>query len=132
MKFKLKELINMQPSLGKVMLKELPVITAFKLGRFVKSVTSELEEYERQRLVLLRRFAVLREDGVTLETTEDGRAVFRDKKDEDNFNKELDQLAELEVEINFEQLSMCDLGGVIIAVSVLLGVSKLFSDFNDD
>ena len=132
MQFKVGELLDMQMSMGRVMTKDLPVKAAFSFGRFAKKMSKELEEYEKQRVVALKKYAKTKDDaGEELAPDSKGMAVFKTPEDEKTFKDELKSLVEIEVNIDFTQLSLDDLGKSEVFGADLLVLEKLFKESSE-
>lgn len=62
MEIKLKELKQIEPSLGKLLNAELPIKASYRLSKIGKVVKRELEDLEEARLALFKKYGEVQED----------------------------------------------------------------------
>jgi hypothetical protein len=115
---KLKQLIEAEGALHKLMNTPLPAAVAFRLKRVIRVVQPELQAYEEQRLKLVHELGEKGEDGRTIVTTENMPA----------FNEQLEALWAEEVELNFKPMLIGDLGNTAVTAADLLALDWLFVD----
>lgn len=105
MTISLKELLESVDSLSKLINKELPVKAAYRLGRLTKAVRSELDQFNLTRNTLLKKYGKEKDGQYQIDT--------EDKKAQESFNKEIDELLNLEIKINdYEKISIEELGDI--------------------
>ena len=103
-KIKLSVLVNSKEALQRLIEKELPVKTAFKLNRFIKAVEPELNNFEEQRVKLVKKYGKEDEKGNITVTSDNVEA----------FISELNDLLEIDVDIKFETISIDAFGDTTI------------------
>ena len=115
MKFTIKELIESSPSLTRVMNKELPSTASYGLKKSIKALQSELKNYHEARIIICEKH------GTKIEGTEN-YDVPTEKESE--FNKEMEELLNLEVEIPVHQITLASLKDVVISAMDLHHLDK--------
>ena len=87
-------------SFNKLMKQKIPVKTAMKLREIAKLLGSEGTKYDEVKTVILERYALKNEDGTIKSRTENGRTLTEiDLKHLVDFNKEMKELSELEIDV---------------------------------
>ena len=119
MKFNLGEIYGLTRSLQKLVDKELPVKISFRLCRFLKSASVEMEALEKSRVQLVEKFAEPKEEGKEMKVSDENR---------ESFQKEFAALLSEEVEIDFETFSIDDLGDISLSTNDLIPMQKLFKE----
>ena len=127
----LAQIQGMEGSLRKLTNKELKVKIAYRLGKLLKIIGTELSELEENRGRLIRKY------GFEVKPNEkDKSAVARGKQYQVNKEKEVDfyrefnELLQEEIEITFEPVSIKELGDVdftpadIIRLEGIIGVES--------
>lgn len=105
MKLTLKELLQNVESLGKLLNKELPVKTAYRLGRLSKVLQSELEQFNLTRNNLIKKYG--KEKDGQYQIDPDDKVVM------EKFNEEIEQLLEIEINIDaYDPISVDELGEI--------------------
>ncbi len=115
---KLKQLIEAESALHKLMNTPLPAAVAFRLKRVVRVVQPELQAYEEQRLKLVYELGEKDEKGQTIVTPENLPA----------FTEQIEALFNEEVELNYKPLPIKDLGDTAVTTADLLLLDWLFVD----
>ena len=105
MKFTMTELFNMKDGLQRLVQKEIPIKTSFKLARFTKRVNEELVILDQARVGLVERY------GSKDELTGQARV---DEGNVKEFIKELNEVLKIEVDIDFESIKIEELGQVTL------------------
>ena len=108
MKVKLGQIINSVDALNKVAQQPMKAAASFRVAKNLKQLSEELAVYEQSRGDLIRKYGK--------ENKEDGSfAIKPDSKDLPVFQKELNELLNVEVDLNgfkkikLSQLSKCEL-----------------------
>ena len=103
MKIILNELIGKRAALAKLVSCDIPVLASFKLGKALRVINNELQEFEK-----------VRNDLITKHGTENKKTgnfeVKAGTKSMEEFIKELEPLLKEEIELNIEQISVEKLG----------------------
>lgn len=115
---KLKQLIDAESALHRLMNTPLPAAVAFRIQRVIRVVQPELQSYEEQRLKLVHELGEKGEDGRTIVTPENMPA----------FNEQLEALWAEEVELHYKPLPIKDLGNTAVTAADLLALDWLFVD----
>jgi len=102
-KIKLGELLNSREPMAKLLGKELPVKTAYKLSKLVKEVNNEFKNFEEQRQNLVKKHG--KED-------ENSKSFTVPKEKVEEFQNEINDLLKVEVEINQNPISVNDLASI--------------------
>ena len=102
----LKQLLEAQPALQRLGNEKLPVKVAYNVARLLKDLQVELDEFHRQRGVLVDRFGTKRVS-TDAERPVHGPEVIEVLTDKmADFRKEIDDLVSVVVTINREPLSL--------------------------
>lgn len=99
MRIQLKNLVNSQKSLNRIIDQDLPIATAYKLSKLAKAVREELSSIEEARIKLIQKYG---------EDTEGSWKV--KKENEPKFHEEMAELLDQEVELNCDPIKVADLG----------------------
>lgn len=119
MKLTLKELLQNVESLGKLLNKELPVKTAYRLGKLSKALQSELNQFNLTRNNLIKKYGK-EKDGQYQIDPEDKDAM-------EKFNKEIDELLALEISVDaYDPISIDDLGDIKLSSIDMSNLSIFF------
>jgi hypothetical protein len=100
MKVTIEKVLDAKESMGKLLQKDLPIKSSFKLSRLVKKLNEELEVFNEKRKDLFKKFG---------KELEDGRYHLGEEVAED-YNNNLKELLSVEIEIDFEPLKVDQLG----------------------
>lgn len=105
---------NFASALGRLVAKELPAATSFKLSKILKEVRQHQKDCEESRLELIKKFAELDDAGnpVVDEKTQSFKMV-----DRAGFDKEFSDL--LDVEVEHGQLPFAAISDIVIGADVL-------------
>lgn len=88
---------------------KLPAKAAYWLSKLFEKVASSLDKYEKDRLDMLKTFAVLDEAG-EIRTGENGQAMFKDEETKNEFYKKCDEIRSEEITIIFNPITIENLG----------------------
>jgi hypothetical protein len=117
--FKLAELYALTRSLPKLTQKELPIKTSFKLLKFLKRSSEEIEIAEKTRIKLVEKYAKERKDGEEMKVADENR---------EKFQEEFSSLIEEEVNIDFELISIEELGNISVSAMDLVPLEKIIKE----
>lgn len=123
---KIKDIVNSQNSLQKLLGVSLPVKVSYKLSKLVTKLQPELDLFNKEKDKLIEKYGEKDDKGVV--------SIKQDSPNMPKFAKEIDELAEMEVNIDFgdgksfEKISVADLGDVKIEAQDLLSLSYLLND----
>lgn len=118
MKFTLGEIQAMQEPLKELVAEKMPLRTAFRLNKLFKQIEDQLSFVEKSRVDLVKRLGT--DDGAG------GYAVQPDKFEE--FRTEFGELLSEEVELDFDGVSIDDLGDIKLSIAATRFLEKLFSE----
>jgi hypothetical protein len=116
MKFQLGEIRNMKDPLIKLLEKEIPIKSAWKLNKLVKEFDKELQEIEEFRVGLVKKLGVADEEG-NVQVPEGAMKQFVD---------EFNELLVAEVEIGYEPIEIDSIGDIQVSAKELLILDRLF------
>lgn len=119
MKFNYAEIRVLEESLEKLISKEVPIRTAYKLGNISKVIAGKLSILETQRINLVKKYSK-KED-------EDGDFEVIEEKEEE-FKKEFSELLMKEIEVDCKPISIPELGDISLTTIDLLKLDKLICD----
>ena len=119
MKFSLGEIYGLTRSLQKITDKELPIKVSFRIYKFLKDSTSEMETLEQSRVKLVEKYADTPKEGEEMKVSDANRGKFQE---------EFSGLLNEEVDISFEPISIDDLGDISISTNDLLPLQKIFKE----
>lgn len=127
MKFKAGELKVIGEGLSEILEKELPVKPSYWLSRIAIKLDSELKAFEGARVKLVIKHAKKDEKGNPIVLKDKSGKPTRnyDVTDMDAFNKEYDELAEQEIEININPIKLDALGDINLKPVILAKLEKI-------
>lgn len=130
MKIKVGELKIIGEGLEEILTKEIPIKPAYWLARFLNKLQSEFGAFEKARMHLIDKHVKLDENNKPLfKKDKEGKDTNRyDIADMDAFQKEFDQLAEEEIEIDFKPIKLADLGDIKIKPINLSKLGKVICE----
>lgn len=102
---KLKDIITINTQINGIMGKKLPVRVAFIISRNVKKLSEIVSDYDEKRITIIKKYAETDDDGNII-TDEHGNAKIIEIA---NANKDLTELVETEINIEFDKLTLEDL-----------------------
>jgi len=118
MKFKMYEIRTMKEPLTKLIEKEIPVSTAFRLNKLVKSIDEYLTEIEQYRVKLINQYGVKNEEKNQVEVPSNKMK---------DFMKDMNDLLNEEVDIDFTPISINLFGDDLkLSTRDLMILEKLF------
>jgi len=122
MKVTLGEALTMVQWLPKLIDKEIEFKQAYWLGRATDQLQNELRAFEKARFKLIEKYGKKDKDGELIE--KDGKYNITDT---DAFQKDFDEIADMEIEIKYEPISVDEFEGTKISAEVLLGLGRLIA-----
>ena len=129
MKLKLGELNIVLESLNKLIDKEIPIKTSYKLSKLTKKIIDEYSIYEENRMKLINKYAEKDVDNnIIINKKDNSTTMIGENKI--NFNKEFTELINIEMELEFEKIKLDDLGEISISPRNLLYLNFLFDEIN--
>ena len=120
MKLTVQEILSMRNSLVKLLQKEIPIKTAFRLSRIAKTLQKELEVFEEQRSKLVEKYGEKNE--------ETGTISVNDKEKQDEFTKEINLILEEVIKMDISPIKTEDIGNdVKISTTDIMTLEKILS-----
>lgn len=103
MKITNKKMLENAGFLSIIAKKQLPVKVSYAIAKNISKIEKELKIYEEERLKLLEKYAVKDEDGkVVIEKNK----IKIDENKRDSWEKEINELLEIEVDINMHKFKL--------------------------
>jgi len=132
MKFRLNEVFAITRSLPKLTDKELPIKISYRLLKFLKSCSEEMETLEKSRVKLIKKYAEKsvedeKDDGKKKNSSEQRDIKVADEN-KDKFQEEFSILLNEEVEIDFEPICIEDFGEITFATNDLISLQKIIKE----
>lgn len=115
MKVSVKQILEGQQVVGKMLDSKLPAATAFKFGRLVSKVDNELKLFDTQRLKLIEQYG---------EKVDENQYKIKEEHSE-VFNHEMSALLAVEIDLDANQISISELGEIEITPRELLKLDWL-------
>ena len=103
--------------------KELPIKTAYWVGKTIPKLVKEFQEVEANRNKLCIKHSKKDANGEPMTKEENGNKVF-DMVDPEAFNKELYELWSMEIEVKFTPIPIEQLDGIKIDTGTMLKLDK--------
>ena len=97
----LKQIAESVPAFREIVQLPVPATVAYRLAKISKAVEAEYLNYEATRTALCARFGALREDGLAYEIPTEKVA---------DFNREMEELHAVTIELPFESIALASLG----------------------
>lgn len=119
MKFTIGELKSMESPLRFLSHKELPVKISWKLYRFMKKVSYELDMVENIRNELVKKYG---EENIS---TGENKVI---PENIEKFKNEFLEVLQQEVEIDFSPIDINDIGDINISSSFFISMDKIFKE----
>lgn len=121
MKVKNIELLNSVEALAKINASELGIKTSFKIAKAIKKVEENLSLYNSEKKKLFSKYGEKKEDG-ELNIDENGQLRILDSI---SFNRDLEELNNIEVELEVEKLDIEELNGVVLTPGEVITIDYL-------
>jgi hypothetical protein len=123
MLFKLSELFGITRSLPKLTDKELPIKISYRLLKFMKRASEEMDVLEKARVKLVEKYSDKKN-----KNKEDEKEVKVADENKNEFQEEFAKLLEEEIEIDFDIISISELGDISFAAKDLMFLDKIIKD----
>jgi hypothetical protein len=120
---KLGEVKEIVSGLNQVMGERLPVKTAYSFTKLAKTIQNEYRTYEESRMKLIHTYSNKDENGKP--SIVDGEYDICDKQ---AFAKEFSELSNIDVEIDFNPISINDLGDAQISPVAMIALEKFVGE----
>lgn len=118
MKLKLRQIVESVQGMNALMDSKLPVKIAYRLNKLANNqISREIKDYEEQRVKLVKEYG---------DKDEAGQVSVSDPKKLEEFLVKINELQDVDVEIDFERISIESLGDIAIEPKNI--ISWLFSD----
>jgi hypothetical protein len=112
-----------QGSLTKLLTKELPVKTAYTVGKLANKVMSELRQYYQHRDNLIKKYGKEKDGSYTIEST--------DKDAIEKFSKDNEELLSYIVKFDYEPVALEALGDIKLAPIDMGNLEMFFKQLQD-
>lgn len=122
----LREILNSISIFGELAQKELPARVSFNVARISEQLSKEYSQFEKTRDEIFRKYCEYDENG-GLKMTEKNEVSVKDGMEGD-FNKEVTELLDTEVEINASPLSLDSLESVNFKPAQMLAIQKFIEE----
>ena len=113
MKIKLERILNSNNALGELLDTDLPIVTSMKLKPLVRRIKTLYEDFDEAKKEVFKKHEIKEEEDVDL------------KKRAEKIQKELDDLVNSEVSIDFDVIPVEHLGNISIKPRVLMALDWL-------
>jgi hypothetical protein len=123
MQFTLGEIFGITRNMQKLTDKELPISISYRLLKFLRDCSGEMETLEKTRIKLVEKYAEKKEEGA--EEVKDLQVA---EEHRDKFQEEFTNLLAEEVEIDFEPISIGDLGNISMSTNDLIPMQKIIRE----
>ncbi len=120
-----KEILGKLNVLGELTAKKLPVKVSYAIGKNISKVERELKHYNKERQKLIEEYCLKEDDG-TLKITEGNYDI--DPKRLEDFNKEINELQEIEVEIDIHKFNIELLDGYEMSPGELMCIDFMIEE----
>ncbi len=119
MKIKLREITEIRPHLESILKVSMPAKAAFKIGKLFKLINNEYRECETQRENLIKKYGQEDKEKGEIRVLPENLEIF---------TNEIRSLLEVDVDLNFDQIPVEDLGEVCIPIEVMANLSVFFKE----
>lgn len=107
MKLTNRKIVNDASLLGSLVHKQLPIKISFAISKNIAQIEKELEIYNKERQKLLDKYCVKNKKGENL--VDENNQLEIAKEHIDNWNRDLNELLDIEIDINIHKFSESDL-----------------------
>ena len=108
MKINLAEIKSLEGSLSKIFDKDLNIKVAYRLGTLLKRLSEEMKTLEENRVKLVKKYG---------EENEETKQFSVPQEKTPDFYKEFNELMQIEIDIDFEPISLKEFGDISISAS---------------
>ncbi|ABG83882.1 DUF1617 family protein [Clostridium perfringens] len=120
-----KEILEKVNVLGEISLRKLPVKVSYAIGKNISKVERELKHYNKERQKLIEEYCLKEDDG-TLKITDGNYDI--DPERLEYFNKEINELQEIEVEMNIHKFNIELLNGYEMSPGDLMCIDFMIEE----
>ncbi|EPB8258608.1 hypothetical protein ACSW9Z_02280 [Clostridium perfringens] len=120
-----KEILEKVNVLGEISLRKLPVKVSYAIGKNISKVERELKHYNKERQKLIEEYCLKEDDG-TLKITDGNYDI--DPERLEYFNKEINELQEIEVEMNIHKFNIELLNGYEMSPGELMCIDFMIEE----
>lgn len=120
-----KEILEKVSGLGEISSRKLPVKVSYAISKNISKVERELKHYNEERQKLIKEYCLKEDDG-TLKIT-DGNYDIGPERLED-FNKEINELQEIEVEMDIHKFNIELLNGYEMSPGELICIDFMIEE----
>lgn len=107
--------------------KQLPVRSAYAIAKNIKVINDEIKNYQEMRTKIIDENSKKDDTGKPVKD-KTGNPII-DDENKDKFQKEMQELLDIEVELNIMQFKLDNLGAVNFSVSELESIDFMLEDF---
>lgn len=126
MKLTNKTIVNNAMTIGAIATKELPVKVSYALAKNISKLEKELGIYNKEREKLIEKYSVKDENNKTV-IDENNQIKIEDKYLED-WNKDLNELQDIEVEIDIHKFKLEELSGYNMTPAELISIEYMIEE----
>ncbi|MBC8630257.1 DUF1617 family protein [[Eubacterium] tenue] len=126
MKLTNKKILNDAMTIGAISNKELPVKVSYALAKNISKIEKELQIYNTERERLIEKYSVKDDDNKTV-IDENNQIKIQDKYLED-WNKDIKELQEIEVEIDIHKFKLEELNGYNMTAAELMAIEYMIEE----
>ncbi len=132
MKIKLFELSNILNSLNNISEISIPISLSYRLSKLCKKLIEEMKQYQESKNKLIKEYAEKDEnDNIIINKKDDTINIKKDKLD--MFQKEMEELNNIELEIDFKPIRIEEFGDINISPKDLMNIEMFIeSDKESD
>ncbi|EPB8178446.1 hypothetical protein ACRTAO_001107 [Clostridium perfringens] len=120
-----KEILEKVNVLGEISLRKLPVKVSYAIGKNISKVERELKHYNKERQKLIEEYCLKEDDG-TLKITDGNYDI--DPERLEYFNKEINELQEIEVEMDIHKFNIELLNGYEMSPGELMCIDFMIEE----
>ncbi|EGT3618336.1 DUF1617 family protein [Clostridium perfringens] len=120
-----KEILEKVNVLGEISSRKLPVKVSHAIGKNISKVERELKHYNKERQKIIKDYCLKEDDG-TLKITEGNYDI--DPERLDDFNKEISELQEIEIEMDIHKFNIELLNGYEMSPGELMCIDFMIEE----
>jgi hypothetical protein len=119
MKIKVSKLANSIPSIKFISQQTVPAKICFKLAKFINAISQELDVLEQSRKMIVEKYSFVNKETEQFDIKPENQS---------QFEKEMLDLFNEEVEISLEPIQITELGGISLPVNHLMSLDFMFTE----
>lgn len=120
-----KEILDRVPTLQELSGRKLPIRVSYAIAKNMTKIERELKHYNKERQKLIDEYCLKEEDG-TLKIINGSYNI--DPKRKEKFNKEINELQEIEIEIDVHKFNISLLEGEEMTPSELMNIDFMIEE----